>query len=193
MFARIKRVVDIVLRLIGAIAVLAGLIVSISLIVGAISKPPPLDEQLDKRRHELAIQSYHAIAEKRVDLHGSGKASYFFVFRSNRRFPGTSISKVADRWVIYDNEDGRLHERMAFQPRARPDLIGPPVLRIDGIQDFDRDGRSEIIGGFASRYVDALGPEVPFLVAWDYRDKAPSLPAPDRGRVEKLQGLAGRR
>src|SRR5688500_8088521 len=74
---------------------------------------PSLDEQLEEVRTELSQGPLNVLRTDTVDLHGTDIDSYVIWVGANRT---TFEGQTSDGFHIYDVVDGRLSERLQWQP-----------------------------------------------------------------------------
>lgn len=113
-----------------------------------------------------------------IDLHGSGEASYLFLFQdaAGARRPRSEEIR------IYDRKGDRLVRRLSFEP-DRPGV----VFQVRSATDVDFDGASEIVGGYGLPG-EGRGALVPFAIDWDNATRRYDLVALDMGAPQLSQG-----
>lgn len=106
-----------------------------------------------------------------IDLHGSGEASYLFLFQdaAGARRPRSEEIR------IYDRQGDRLVQRLRFEP-DRPGA----VFQFRSATDVDFDGASEIVGGYGLPG-EGRGALVPFAIDWDNATRRYDLVSLDMG------------
>lgn len=152
-------------------------------------EPDPIPQQLDRLTQEFEAGSSTVLDLRPANFHGSGVSSYVFIIRDERlsgvEDPG---SRRSDEVRIYDEIDGSLELAFRFRPElATPDtswVVGEPIpyaFVLRSLQDLDRDGRDELVGGYG---VWTMAPTLPTPIAitWEggrYRMQALVPSSPD--------------
>jgi hypothetical protein len=128
-------------------------------------KRPSVPIQLDAIRRQVALQGYGLVASKRADLHGTGRTSFILVFRSLRVLSQRFVSQP-DEIRIYDvDNSGTLKLKFRFRPRMGGK--DPPwIFRLDAVQDFDENGRPEIVGAWEQLFMSPTWPR-PVVIGWN--------------------------
>jgi hypothetical protein len=162
---------------------------------GNVTEPAPsLDTQIDAIRAEMARGGRRTLATRTADLHGSGGASYLFVFRHARLDSHDFADPQSDELRIYDVVNDALTLRFSFQPRPLTfpdDEIGggvPYLFRIEEIRDYDGDGTPEILGDFRQLAMTGVFPR-PVFVVWDEGLQKYTIGSltPEKPRVVRLR------
>jgi|GEM_PF-4370783 len=167
---------DWVILFAGAILGVAGTIAAEPISDAIHSRPPPIGEQLEDLRGEVADADRRVVLERALPVHG-GERSYVLITRPTR-YP-TKAKRVgpefADVMRVYDTIDGRLELQLRFKPEILPRPRPGLALQVDLLDtgDFDRDGTQEFIVNIDSYdpnfEVDRADAFVvrPIAVAWD--------------------------
>ena len=106
-----------------------------------------------------------------IDLHGSGEASYLFLFQDT----ASARRPRSEEIRIYDRRGDRLVQRLRFEP-DRPGA----VFQFRSATDIDFDGASEIVGGYGLPG-EGRGALVPFAIDWDNAERRYDLVSLDLG------------
>lgn len=142
----------------------------------------PISQQLDEVVRRAAQERRYVVLRRERSLHGTGTKSYLMVLRDEalrdrfRTDLGTP-SAISDEVRIYDDVDGELRLRFRFQAQGPGEIVQRPegdmpsfIFRLRTIDDFDRNGESEVVGLF-ERNTLASGPlPVPVIITWDEGD-----------------------
>ena len=167
-----------------ALALAVGLAVAVGALTFAIAGGtddqrdlPSTGQQLDEIVAAATKQKQYAVVRRAAVLHGAGEPSYLLVLRDEAlrdRFRTDLSSPLSDELRIYDDDDGELRLRFRLQAQNPGEVIQRPegdypgfLFRLAALDDFDGNGKAEIVGAF-ERYTLATGPlPVPVLIAWD--------------------------
>ena len=112
-----------------------------------------------------------------IDLHGSGEASYLFLFQDT----ASARRPRSEEIRIYDRQGDRLVQRLRFEP-DRPGA----VFQFRSATDVDFDGASEIVGGYGLPG-EGRGALVPFAIDWDNAKRRYDLVSLDLGAPQLSQ------
>ncbi len=141
--------------------------------------PPPISVQLADVRQEAAAQSLRTVANQRVDLHGTGQASYLLALRRDGTPWATGSNgkfvRASDEIRIYDVEDHELVLRFRFRPKPNRGLAY--LFELLAVRDLDHNGRAELVGAYWSIYMNERQ-ATPVALVWD-----------DAASAYKLSGL----
>jgi hypothetical protein len=136
--------------------------------------PPPLGEQLDAIRSDLARQGREITLTRRVQLHGA--APSYLIASTPVHLPGGRRLdfSFSDEVTIYDVEDQRLRQAISFRPTVDPGPAHGMSLdfKLLATGDLNGDGLGEIVGDFKSSVMHFVenpraGLDYPLALAWD--------------------------
>jgi hypothetical protein len=134
----------------------------------AFGEPAPIHEQLANVRQQAAADSLRTVANRRVDFHGTGQASYLLALRRDdtpwAAGPNGKLLRVSDEIRIYDVEDHELVLRFRFRPK--PDRGLAYLFELLSVGDLDRNGRVELVGSYWSVYMNERQ-ATPVALVWD--------------------------
>jgi hypothetical protein len=125
-------------------------------------------QQLERIRHEEALQFRRVVFSERVDLHGNGELSYFLVFRHNNVPPHSgSLRSESDEIRIYDlATQGKLELKFRFEPSMKFPYNALYVFQPRSTRDVDGDGKRDVLGAWELFAMEPVEP-VPTLIEWD--------------------------
>lgn len=129
--------------------------------IGSNSEPPALAVQRRSVIFTAADNGLDLVQERDVKLKPGGGNSWFVQF--------SSPPNRSDEMRIYDYVHGELVLRYRFVPRIvlRPESPGHPVsIRLEPIEDYDRDGRPDLVGSFGGPRNGSNFPARPFVVRY---------------------------
>lgn len=130
-------------------------------LIGWNSDSPALAAQRRSVISTAAVNGLDLVQERDVKLKPGGGSSWFVQL--------SSPPNRSDEMRIYDYVDGELVLRHRFIPRIvlRPEGRGYPVaIRLEPIEDYDRDGRPDLVGSFGGPRNGSNFPVRPFVVRY---------------------------
>ncbi len=130
-------------------------------LIGSNSEPPTLSAQRRSIIFTAADTGLGLVQERDLKLKPGGGNSWFVQF--------SSPSNRSDEIRIYDYVDDELVLRYRLVPRIvlRPEGPEYPVsIRLEPIEDYDRDGRPDLVGGFGGPRNGRNFPVRPFVVRY---------------------------
>jgi hypothetical protein len=148
-------------ELIGSLAGAIAAVVAFALVwaLAGFSTPPKptIGDQVSEIKRDGAQGGRRAIVFP-VDLHGSGEASYVFLFQD---VEGVARHPQSDQLRVYDVRGGDLVLKLRFQPAGER-----AVYQFRSSADVDGDTTHEFIGGYGLA-ADHSQDLVPFAISWD--------------------------
>jgi hypothetical protein len=123
---------------------------------------------IDQVRTELTKRGFEIVTLKPVQLHPP-RASYLVVGQRTAS-DAASVNRSQALW-LYDEDQGKLRQRLAFDPQIYGNPAKPPYgfrFEILAVRDFGPDGLTEVVGSYTFE-APQVTVRLPVLISWDDR------------------------